>query len=101
MAVWVSYITGTGTKEIDECSYHPDDENEATNIGRRFVTLTYCEDIIECLKQDVKLKRYEKSFDELLVPLTEIDRIPLSHEEELELLKTVQEKAMVKVWQKL
>ena len=51
--VWVLYITGTGTKEIDECSYHPNDESEATNIGRRFVTLTYCEDIIGWLKQDV------------------------------------------------
>ena len=51
--VWVLYITGTGTKEIDKCSYRPDDEDEATNIGRRYVALTYCEDIIEWLKQDV------------------------------------------------
>ena len=40
-----------------ECSYHPNDEGEATNIGRRFVTLTYCEDIIEWLKQDVLERR--------------------------------------------
>ena len=25
--VWVLYVTGTGTKEIDECSYHPNNEN--------------------------------------------------------------------------
>ena len=55
--VWVLYITGTGTKEIDECSYHPNEESEATNIGRRFITLTYYEDIIEWLKQDVLERR--------------------------------------------
>ena len=55
--VWVLYITGTGTKEIDECSYHPNDESEATNIGRRFITLSYYEDIIEWLKQDVLERR--------------------------------------------
>jgi hypothetical protein len=55
--VWVLYITGTGTKEIDECSYHPNNEDEATNIGRRFITLTYYEDIIEWLKQDVLERR--------------------------------------------
>lgn len=55
--VWVLYVTGTGTKEIDECSYHPNNEDEATNIGRRFVTLSYCGDIIEWLKQDVLERR--------------------------------------------
>ena len=55
--VWVLYITGTGTKEIDECSYHPNNEDEATNIGRRFITLTYYKDIIEWLKQDVLERR--------------------------------------------
>lgn len=55
--VWVLYVTGTGTKEIDECSYHPNNEDEATNIGRRFVTLSYCCDIIEWLKQDVLERR--------------------------------------------
>ena len=65
--VWVLYITGTGTKEIDECSYHPNDESEATNIGRRFVTLSYYEDIIEWLKQDVlELRIYPESLTSIV-----------------------------------
>ena len=60
--VWVFYITGTGTKEIDENSYHPNNESEATNIGRRFVALTYYEDILEWLKRDVlELRIYPES----------------------------------------
>ena len=51
--VWVFYISGTGSKEIDENSYHPDNESEETNIGRRFVVLTYYEDIIEWMKRDI------------------------------------------------
>lgn len=60
--VWVFYITGNGAKEIDENSYRPDDESEATNIGRRFVALSYYEDIIEWLKRDVlELRIYPES----------------------------------------
>ncbi|MCR5850413.1 MAG: PD-(D/E)XK nuclease family protein [Bacteroidaceae bacterium] len=65
--VWVLYITGTGTKEIDECSYRPDNEDEATNIGRRFVSLTYYEDIIEWLKQDIlDLRIYPESLTSIV-----------------------------------
>lgn len=60
--VWVFYLTGNGAKEIDEISYHPNDESEATNIGRRFVALTYYEDIIEWLKRDIlELRIYPES----------------------------------------
>lgn len=65
--VWVLYITGTGTKEIDGCSYHPNDEGEATNIGRRFVALAYYEDIIEWLKQDIlDLRIYPESLTSIV-----------------------------------
>ena len=65
--VWVLYITGTGTKEIDECSYKLDDESEATNIGRRFVTLTFNEDIIEWLKQDIlELRIYPEALTSIV-----------------------------------
>lgn len=70
--IWVLYITGTGTKEIDECSYLPNDEGEATNIGRRFVTLTYNEDIIEWLKQDIlELRIYPESLTSIVRPYVE------------------------------
>ena len=70
--VWVLYVTGTGTKEIDECSYNPDEEGEATNIGRRFVTLTYSKDIIEWLKQDIlELRIYPESLTSIVRPYVE------------------------------
>ena len=65
--VWVLYITGTGTKEIDECSYRLNDEYKATNIGRRFVALTYHEDILEWLKQDIlELRIYPESLTSIV-----------------------------------
>ncbi|MBR1593841.1 MAG: PD-(D/E)XK nuclease family protein [Alloprevotella sp.] len=52
--VWVFYLTGDGSKEVDKkSSYNPDEETETTNIGRRFVPLTYSEDILTWLKEDI------------------------------------------------
>ena len=51
--IWVFYITGDGTKEVDQKSYNYEEEDDATNIGQRFVPLAYSRDIIDWLKEDV------------------------------------------------
>lgn len=48
--VWVFYMTGDGSKEVEEQSYGCD---AATDIGRRFVPLAYNSDIINWLKSDI------------------------------------------------
>ena len=51
--IWVFYITGDGTKEVDPTSYNYEEEDEATNIGQRFIPLAYSRDIMEWLKEDI------------------------------------------------
>lgn len=51
--IWVFYITGDGTKEVDPISYNYEEEDEATNIGQHFIPLAYSRDIIEWLKEDI------------------------------------------------
>ena len=48
--VWVFYMTGDGSKEVEEQSYGC---NAGTDIGRRFVPLAYNSDIINWLKSDI------------------------------------------------
>ena len=48
--VWVFYMTGDGSKEVDEQSYGCD---AGTDIGHRFVPLAYNSDIINWLKSDI------------------------------------------------
>ena len=48
--VWVFYMTGDGSKEVEEQSYGCD---AGTDIGRRFVPLAYNSDIINWLKSDI------------------------------------------------
>ena len=59
--VWVFYITGNGNKEIDKISYDISDEEESTNIGRRFVTLNYESDVVGWLKDVLKARIYPES----------------------------------------
>ena len=59
--VWVFYITGNGNKEIDKISYDISDKEESTNIGRRFVTLNYENDIVRWLKDVLKARIYPES----------------------------------------
>ena len=51
--VWVFYLTGDGSKEVGKSSYDLYEEESATDIGRRFLTLSYKEDIINWLKEDI------------------------------------------------
>lgn len=51
--VWVFYITGNGIKEVEKISYDISDEDENSNIGRRFVALNYESDIVGWLKKSV------------------------------------------------
>ena len=48
--VWVFYMTGDGSKEVEEQSYGCD---AGTDIDRRFVPLAYSSDIINWLKSDI------------------------------------------------
>ena len=48
--VWVFYMTGDGSKEVEEQSYGCD---AGTDIGPRFVPLAYNSDIINWLKSDI------------------------------------------------
>ena len=48
--VWVFYMTGDGSKEVDSQSY---DGNSGVDIGRRFVPLAYNSDIINWLKNEI------------------------------------------------
>lgn len=48
--VWVFYMTGDGSKEVEEQSYGCD---AGTDIGRRFVPLAYNRDIVDWLKNDI------------------------------------------------
>ena len=48
--VWVFYMTGDGSKEVEEQSYGCD---AGTDIGHRFVPLAYNSDIINWLKSDI------------------------------------------------
>ena len=48
--VWVFYMTGDGSKEVEEQSYGC---NAGTDIGHRFVPLAYNSDIINWLKSDI------------------------------------------------
>ena len=51
--VWVFYMTGDGSKEVDAKSYGGNCEDESVDIGRRFVPLAYNIDIVNWLKNDI------------------------------------------------
>lgn len=51
--VWVFYMTGDGSKEVDEKSYGGNCEDDSVGIGRRFVPLAYNSDIVNWLKNDI------------------------------------------------
>ena len=53
--IWLFYITGDGGKEIENRSYNPDEEQAETNIGNRFIQITFKEDILNWLKEDILL----------------------------------------------
>lgn len=51
--VWVFYMTGDGSKEVDAKSYGGNCEDDSVDIGRRFVALAYSSDIVNWLKNDI------------------------------------------------
>lgn len=51
--VWVFYMTGDGSKEVDAKSYGGNCEDDSVDIGRRFVPLAYNRDIVDWLKNDI------------------------------------------------
>ena len=51
--VWVFYMTGDGSKEVDAKSYGGNCEYGSVDIGRRFVPLAYNSDIVNWLKSDI------------------------------------------------
>ena len=51
--VWVFYMTGDGSKEVDAKSYAGNCEDGSVDIGRRFVPLAYNSDIVNWLKNDI------------------------------------------------
>ena len=51
--VWVFYMTGDGSKEVDAKSYGGNCEDDSVDIGRRFVPLAYNSDIVNWLKNDI------------------------------------------------
>lgn len=55
--IWVFYLTGDGSKTVSINSYDRYDENEETNIGQHFSELTYSEDIVRWLTEDILLLR--------------------------------------------
>ena len=60
--IWVCYLTGDGSKTVSIDSYDRYDENEETNIGLRFMELTYSEDIVLWLTNDIlALRTYPES----------------------------------------
>lgn len=50
--VWVFYMTGDGSKEVDTHSYGGNGE-DSVNIGLRFVPLAYNSDIVNWLKSEI------------------------------------------------
>lgn len=55
--IWVFYLTGDGSKTVSIDSYDRYDENEETNIGQNFSELTYSEDIVRWLTEDILMLR--------------------------------------------
>jgi hypothetical protein len=55
--IWVFYLTGDGSKTVSIDSYDRYDENEETNIGQHFSELTYSEDIVRWLTEDILILR--------------------------------------------
>lgn len=51
--IWVLYLTSDNSKEIGENSYDTENNTQKAYIGNRFIQLTYSEDIINWLKEDV------------------------------------------------
>lgn len=51
--IWVFYITGDGNKVVDRDSYDTVNEQQETNIGNRFVTLSYSNDIAQWIVEHV------------------------------------------------
>lgn len=51
--IWVFYITSNGSKVVEEKSYDVENEDKETNIGNRFITINYKEDITEWLQNDI------------------------------------------------
>lgn len=60
--IWAFYLTGDGSKTVSIDSYDRYEENEETNIGQRFLELTYSEDIVRWLTDDIlALRTYPES----------------------------------------
>lgn len=55
--IWVFYLTGDGSKTVSIDSYDRYEENEETNIGQHFSELTYSEDIVRWLTEDILMLR--------------------------------------------
>lgn len=71
--IWVFYITRDGSKVIDDTSYNLENEKIEIDIGERFVPISYKDDIISWLKDEVLGKtNYPKS-------LTDVAKIYLEH----------------------
>lgn len=52
--IWAFYLMADGSsKTISEDSYNPNDDTSQTYIGNRFVQLTYSEDILRWLNEDI------------------------------------------------
>ncbi len=51
--IWAFYLTADGSKTISIKSYDPNNTNFPTYIGNRFKELTYSEDILRWLKEDI------------------------------------------------
>ena len=55
--VWVFYLSPDGSKDVDSSSYDVDNEQKTTNIGNRFIPLSYTKDILSWMKEDILEKR--------------------------------------------
>lgn len=51
--IWVLYLTGDGSKEVNPTSYDLENEDQLTNIGSRFISISYANDIVDWLKTDI------------------------------------------------
>ena len=96
--VWVLYLTGDGTKEVDKISYNPRNENDDTDIGHRFVALSYKEDVINWLKTDVlETRTYPEALTSIVRAYVEsLEKDLFCEDEQDELLKNLLCKILIK-----
>ena len=55
--IWVFYLPGDSSKTVSADSYNTECERDDSNIGDRFVSLSYSDDILAWLKEDVLKSR--------------------------------------------